>query len=300
MLKQHMFGGFFMFVVKKNIVLARTDGGAPGLIKLEYFGGRTTGEVKTHCPEGAIAELMVDGRYFSAPAASKFNLPYPLTRESKVAARIVKGGAVIALSSPAPVFGEEEIFKSNQEPGGQEEEPSDMAQPAENAEQAPEEQSFSEEAPSAEKEDIAAVVQTAEKTAEEDKGEQSVSVAQTKPAGRKGKSKCRGGKSGFLDGIKENLDELFATYPKQEKLAGIVPNSVWVSVPAEGGGYVVGIIADEDGRARYLCYGIPDKDNTAPPTVRPECRGWLPVEEEGAGYWVMYQDINSGEIVTHT
>ena len=284
-----------MFVVKKNIVLARTDGGAPGLIKLEYFGGRTTGEVKTHCPEGAIAELMVDGRYFSAPAASKFNLPYPLTRESKVAARIVKGGAVIALSSPAPVFGEEEVFKPNQEPDGQEEEPSDMAQPAENAEQVPEEQTFSEEAPSAEREDIAAVVQTAE----EDKKEQPVSAAQTKPAGRKGKSKGRGGKSGFLDGIKENLDELFATYPKQEKLAGIVPNSVWVSVPAEGGGYVVGIIADEDGQARYLCYGIPDKDNTAPPTVRPECRGWLPVEEEGAGYWVMYQDINSGEIVLH-
>ena len=284
-----------MFVVKKNIVLARTDGGAPGLIKLEYFGGRTTGEVKTHCPDGAIAELMVDGRYFSAPAASKFNLPYPLTRESKVAARIVKGGAVIALSSPAPVFGEEEVFKSNQEPDGQEEEPSYMAQSAENAEQAPEEQSFSEEAPPAEKEDIAAVMQTAE----EDKKEKSVSPAQTKPAGRKGKKKGRGGKSGFLDGIKENLDELFATYPKQEKLAGIVPNSVWVSVPAEGGGYVVGIIADEDGQARYLCYGIPDKDNTAPPTVRPECRGWLPVEEDGAGYWVMYQDINSGEIVLH-
>ena len=134
-----------MFVVKKNIVLARTDGGAPGLIKLEYFGGRTTGEVKTHCPEGAIAELMVDGRYFSAPAASKFNLPYPLTRESKVAARIVKGGAVIALSSPAPVFGEEEVFKSNQEPDGQKEEPSDMEQSAENAEQASEEQAFAEE-----------------------------------------------------------------------------------------------------------------------------------------------------------
>lgn len=104
------------------------------------------------------------------PAASKFNLPYPLTRESKVAARIVKGGAVIALSSPAPVFGEEEVFKSNQEPDGQEEEPSDMAQSAENAEQAPEEQAFSEEVQSEEQEDIAAVVQTAEKTAEEDKG----------------------------------------------------------------------------------------------------------------------------------
>ena len=242
---------------------------------------------------------MVDGRYFSAPAASKFNLPYPLMRESKVAARIVKGGAVIALSSPAPVFGEEEVFKSNQEPDGQEEELANTELSAENAEQAPVEQAFSEEAPPAEKEDIAAVVQTAEKTAEEDKKDQSVSAAQTKPAGRKGKSRGRGGKSGFLDGIKENLDELFATYPKQEKLAGIVPNSVWVSVPAEGGGYVVGIIADEDGQARYLCYGIPDKDNTAPPTVRPECRGWLPVEEEGAGYWVMYQDINSGEIVLH-
>ena len=261
-----------MFVVKKNIVLARTDGGAPGLIKLEYFGGRTTGEVKTHCPEGAIAELMVDGRYFSAPAASRFNLPYPLTSESRVAARIVKGGAIIALSSPAPVF--------------------DEAQTGEDAF----EESAEKEEEKEEKEKEKAEKEQAEK---EEAKQENAAPAAKKTGGKKTKNRGRDGKAGFLDEIKENLEELFTTYPKQENLEKIIPNSAWVSVTGEGGEYVVGVIADEDGKARYLCYGVPDKDNSRPPSVRPECRGWLPVEEEGAGYWVMYQDINSGEIIMH-
>ena len=293
-----------MFVVKKNIVLVRTDGGAPGLIKLEYFGGNTVGEVKTHCPDGAIAEFMIDGRYFSAPALSKFNLPYPLTRESKVAARIVKGGAIIALSSPAPVFECEELAKeaAEQEKEGDLAEAESAAKAEEPAIKEPAEQEIKEEeAVKAEEEEEASSVQ--EKSA--NKKEEPASAAQSgqeekkqaKP--KRTKNGSRGEKVDFLEEIKGNLDELFSTYPKQEALAAAVPNSAWVSVPTDGGGsYVVGIIADEEGQARYLCYGVPDKDNTTPPSVRPECRGWLPVEEEGAGYWVMYQDVRTGEIVS--
>ena len=281
-----------MFVVKKNIVLARTDGGAPGLIKLEYFGGRTTGEVKTHCPEGAIAELMVDGRYFSAPAASRFNLPYPLTSESRVTARIVKGGAIIALSSPAPVFDEAQTGEDAFEESAQEE----RDEASVSALEEKEEESAEKEQEKEKKEQVKA---EKEQTEKEEAKQENAAPAAKKTGGKKGKNKGRDGKAGFLDEIKENLEELFAAYPKQENLEKIIPNSAWVSVTGEGGEYVVGVIADEDGKARYLCYGVPDKDNSRPPSVRPECRGWLPVEEEGAGYWVMYQDINSGEIIMH-
>ncbi len=278
-----------MFVVKKNIVLARTDGGAPGLIKLEYFGGRTTGEVKTHGPEGAIAELMVDGRYFSAPAASRFNLPYPLTSESRVAARIVKGGAIIALSSPAPVFDEAQTGEDAFEESAQEErDEASISAPEKKEEESAEKEQ--------EKEQAKAEKEQAEK---EEAKQENAAPAAKKTGGRKIKNRGRDGKVGFLDEIKENLEELFAAYPKQENLEKIIPNSAWVNVTGEGGEYVVGVIADEDGKARYLCYGVPDKDNSRAPSVRPECRGWLPVEEEGAGYWVMYQDINSGEIIMH-
>lgn len=280
-----------MFVVKKNVVLRRSDGGA-GLIKLEYFAGKTTGQVKMPCPDGAIAELRVDGRYFSAPACAQFNLPFPLTPESNVTARIIQNGGVLAFSTPA--FVPESKTEEVKEERTAESKAYDDAQEKKEAKHAVLSEEFSEAEKAPENPDAEQGVQEKENSA----SEQAERKRQNKSARGKAKGKGRGEKTNFLTEIKDNLDELFDTYPKVEKLEEIVPNSAWVQVDgSDGGCYVVGIIADEEGQARYLCYGIPDKDNTAPPSVRPECRGWLPVEEEGAGYWVMYQDLSTGEII---
>ena len=280
-----------MFVVKKNVVLRRSDGGA-GLIKLEYFAGKTTGQVKMPCPDGAIAELRVDGRYFSAPACAQFNLPFPLTPESNVTARIIQNGGVLAFSTPA--FVPESKTEEVKEERTAESKAYDDAQEKKEAKHAAPSEEFSEAEKAPENPDAEQGVQEKENSA----SEQVERKRQNKSARGKAKGKGRGEKTSFLTEIKDNLDELFDTYPKVEKLEEIVPNSAWVQVDgSDGGCYVVGIIADEEGQARYLCYGIPDKDNTAPPSVRPECRGWLPVEEEGAGYWVMYQDLSTGEII---
>ena len=111
------------------------------------------------------------------------------------------------------------------------------------------------------------------------------------------KSEGREGKTRFLGAISASLEELFSLYPAEERLAGVVPFSKWVRVPLESGYYVVGVISDQEGAARYLAYGVPDKDNASPPDAYPACRGWLPLEEDGAGYWMMYQDALTGEIV---
>ena len=100
-----------------------------------------------------------------------------------------------------------------------------------------------------------------------------------------------------MGAISASLEELFSLYPAEERLAGVVPFSKWVRVPVESGYYVVGVISDQEGAARYLAYGVPDKDNASPPDAYPACRGWLPLEEDGAGYWMMYQDAITGEIV---
>ena len=100
-----------------------------------------------------------------------------------------------------------------------------------------------------------------------------------------------------MGAISASLEELFSLYPAEERLAGVVPFSKWVRVPLESGYYVVGVISDQEGAARYLAYGVPDKDNASPPDAYPACRGWLPLEEDGAGYWMMYQDAITGEIV---
>lgn len=286
-----------MFVIKRNVVLVRCDGGAAGFVRLECLRGKTEGEVKMRCPEGSLLELMADGRYFSAPANAPFNLPFALREDSRVAARIVKDGGVIALSSAA---GREfAAMKSAGEKKGEE----GREQAGVEKKSAPEKESAEEKK---EKE------QTGKKSAPEREGieknkeqadglfekeERKQPPQEAKEEEERGKSEGREGKTQFLGAISASLEELFSLYPVEERLAGVVPFSKWVRVPVESGYYVVGVISDQEGAARYLAYGVPDKDNASPPDAYHACRGWLPLEEDGAGYWMMYQDAITGEIV---
>lgn len=286
-----------MFVIKRNVVLVRCDGGAAGFVRLECLRGKTEGEVKMRCSEGSLLEMMADGRYFSAPANAPFNLPFALREDSRVAARIVKDGGVIALSSAA---GKEFAAKTSagekkgEEERGQARVEKKIAPERESAEEDKEkEQRGKKSAP--EREGI-------EKKEEQESGlfekeESKQPPQEEKEEEEQGKSEDREGKTQFLGAISASLEELFSLYPAEERLAGVVPFSKWVRVPLESGYYVVGVISDQEGAARYLAYGVPDKDNASPPDAYPACRGWLPLEEDGAGYWMMYQDAITGEIV---
>lgn len=286
-----------MFVIKRNVVLVRCDGGAAGFVRLECLRGKTEGEVKMRCPEGSLLEMMADGRYFSAPANAPFNLPFALREDSRVAARIVKDGGVIALSSAA---GKEFAArasageKKDEEERGQARVEKKIAPARESAEEEKEkEQRGKKSAPEKE---------SAEKNKEQESGlfekeESKQPPQEAKEEEEREKSEGREGKTQFLGAISASLEELFSLYPAEERLAGVVPFSKWVRVPLESGYYVVGVISDQEGAARYLAYGVPDKDNASPPDAYPACRGWLPLEEDGAGYWMMYQDALTGEIV---
>lgn len=106
----------------------------------------------------------------------------------------------------------------------------------------------------------------------------------------------------FFDDIKEQIDTLFNKYPEEEILKEIIPDSKWVKIDYEDKGeyYVVGLMY-EDGRVKYVCYGVPSMYKEEPPK---ELRGfctWLPLDttkQEGFGYWITYQDAVSGENVT--
>ncbi len=286
-----------MFVIKRNVVLVRCDGGAAGFVRLECLQGKTEGEVKMRCPEGSLLEMMADGRYFSAPANAPFNLPFALREDSRVAARIVKDGGVIALSSAA---GKEFAArasagrKKGEEGRGQAGVEKKSAPERESAEEKKEkEQRGKKSAPEKER-----VEQNKEQESGLFEKEESKQLPQEeKEEEEREKSEGREGKTQFLGAISASLEELFSLYPAEERLAGVVPFSKWVRVPVESGYYVVGVISDQEGAARYLAYGVPDKDNASPPDAYPACRGWLPLEEDGAGYWMMYQDAITGEIV---
>lgn len=105
----------------------------------------------------------------------------------------------------------------------------------------------------------------------------------------------------FYDLISDQIAELFARYPREKNLEALVDGSEWCKIDSdtEGRYYVVGIIK-KDGDIRYICYGVPGSYDVEPPR---ELRGysqWLPTDPHApytSGYWVMYQDSDTGENV---
>lgn len=105
----------------------------------------------------------------------------------------------------------------------------------------------------------------------------------------------------FYHLIKSQLDDLFESYPEDQVLGDIVPNSKWVRVDYENNGkeYVVGLIF-EDEDIKYICYGVPGNYDVLPPANLMQYSQWLPKDlnrPQGEGYWIMYQDALSGDSI---
>lgn len=103
----------------------------------------------------------------------------------------------------------------------------------------------------------------------------------------------------FYNDVKQQLDELFEKYPEEEFLKDVIPNSKWVKVELDDqtSYYVVGLIY-EDGNLRYICYGVPGMQQQQPPQDLGDYAQWLPVnplQQDGFGYWLCYQDAQNGE-----
>lgn len=109
------------------------------------------------------------------------------------------------------------------------------------------------------------------------------------------------GRHQFYDMISEQLEELFSRYPKEENLCKLIENSNWVKIDTEIDNkyHVVGIISDSND-IRYICYGVPGSYNIEPPSEMRNYSQWLPtdtLDPYNNGYWVMYQDVDTGENV---
>lgn len=105
----------------------------------------------------------------------------------------------------------------------------------------------------------------------------------------------------FFDGIKEQIEELFNKYPEEEILKQIIPDSKWVKIDYEEKGeyYVVGLLY-ENNEIKYVCYGVPGVFQEEPPIDLKGFSQWLPIDttkEKGFGYWITYQDAETGENV---
>lgn len=103
----------------------------------------------------------------------------------------------------------------------------------------------------------------------------------------------------FYDMIADQIDEIFNRYPREHKLESLVDNSKWAKLDADTDNkhYVVGII-NIDNDIKYICYGVPGTYNQEPPIEMRKYSQWLPTDVRNpytSGYWVMYQDANTGE-----
>ena len=106
-----------------------------------------------------------------------------------------------------------------------------------------------------------------------------------------------GGLSGdgdFYERLRDEIENLLNTYPREEALEGTVENSRWVKIDyGEGKYYVFGVMYG-GGKARYICYGVPSNKPDSPPPSLQNC-SFIPAYNGGSsGYWVMYQDAKTG------
>ena len=72
-----------------------------------------------------------------------------------------------------------------------------------------------------------------------------------------------------------------------------------VSIDDNGDYYVLGLLYEGE-NLKYICYGVPGVYQKYPPRELSGYPIWFPLDEnspEGFGYWLSYQDANSGESV---
>lgn len=105
----------------------------------------------------------------------------------------------------------------------------------------------------------------------------------------------------FYMKLKPQLDKMFETNPEEEYLSKIIPSSKWTKVEYAKNGdyYVLGIIYEDD-KIAYLCYGVPGVYQAEPPKELSGYPVWLPLDsekQEGFGYWLVYQNAETGESI---
>ena len=100
----------------------------------------------------------------------------------------------------------------------------------------------------------------------------------------------------FYERMKDEIDKILSKYPKESALEEMIENSKWVKISyGEGGFYLFGVLYS-DGKPKYICYGVPTKQSENPPQSMEGLASFLPAspEDSESGYWVMYQDAETG------
>ena len=105
---------------------------------------------------------------------------------------------------------------------------------------------------------------------------------------------------GYYLAVKEEIDRLFQSYPRDQTLVGAFSCSEWVRVKgtAKDPQYLVGVLKN-DGRVNYICYALATEDRNSPPNEIKSVCAFVPssVYDDERGFFVIFQSAASGECV---
>ena len=100
--------------------------------------------------------------------------------------------------------------------------------------------------------------------------------------------------------VKSELDGFFDKYPKETELEKAIDGSRFAKVYyTDEKYYVVGVIK-ENGKEKYICYGVPSKYQPTPPKELAGYCCFVPLsifDLKGDGYFMMFQDAYTGKCV---
>lgn len=101
----------------------------------------------------------------------------------------------------------------------------------------------------------------------------------------------------YYRSVKDEIDEIFGKYEKDETLQGAFPYSAWVRVKeSDEAEYLIGVIY-ENAEPLYICYALPAERKDVPPAEIAEFCAFVPLTpfENAAGCFVLFQSPETGE-----
>lgn len=104
---------------------------------------------------------------------------------------------------------------------------------------------------------------------------------------------------GYYLSVKDEVDRLFKTYPRDKTLNGAFSCSEWVRVQgsAKSPEYLVGVLKT-DGRVNYICYALRANDRENPPEEIKNVCSFVPLSPyDDTGYFVIFQSAATGECI---
>ncbi len=107
------------------------------------------------------------------------------------------------------------------------------------------------------------------------------------------------GNFGYYDKVRDLLDDIFEKYERENDLQQLINGSKWAKISCgQNKYYVVGLILHGE-MPSYICYGIPGNYLNQPEILK-GISSFIPSSlfgNQNDGYWVMYQDVGTGECV---